>query len=169
MLTVDTSPLWFLDPTDSWHPYFPYNADIRYTSAADPPQLFSGQKAPDGGVWVSLPYVIEDELTRAPLPSDVSVTVKARSVEADAVARISLDCKTMVGKMTAHCWHELAALPVGRCAAAWPVAVDGDKTLVRIARAPGAGPDCDLVIGVVPARESGSVHAIVLKLLEQSP
>ena len=161
-LIVDTAPVWFLVPDASWDAYVSDKCEVSYSGSGTLPRLFGGNQPPRGGVDLS--YAIEDELTGAPLPPDVAVTVSARVIDDVAGHEVASTCKESIGRVDRSCFRELNALPAGRCAEMWPVTVDKGRSVIHVSRAAGSPPACQLVLSVVPAHGDGPIHVAFLEL-----
>jgi hypothetical protein len=168
-LIVDTTPVWFLVPDASWDAYVSDRCGVSYAGSTRghrmfPTRLFEDSKPPRGGVDLS--YEIEDELTGAPLPANVSATVTARVVDDVDISRFHLTCGPLTGKIDASCFQRYSALPAGRCAQIWPVTVDRDRSVIHISRAAGSSPGCSFVIDVAPTDRNGPGQVTVLELFD---
>ena len=163
-LVVDTTPVWFLVPDASWDAYVSDKCQVSYSGLGTLPKLFGDSRPPRGGVDLS--YAIEDELTGAPLPPSVAVTVVARAIDDVAVHGVTSTCRESIGRVDMSCFRRLNDLPGGRCAEMWPVTVDKVRSVIHVSRADGSPPACDLVLSVILAQGDGPVHVAFLELFD---
>jgi len=156
-LRVDTSPLAFLVPRADWSQVFvrpreglgtiPYS-NRRAAFALD------GATMPFAGLELS--YRVEDELDGAPYPRPAALAVTAKVIEAAHLTHVAMPCRDWAGRLGKRCWRELAALPRGPCAAAWPAEVDGKARVLHVTFTGAPAGDCKLLVGVV-AQEGNNV------------